>query len=384
MNRCLHCHQPCGTHAIFCETCRDSLLVRHSSLSPAEKVSTPTPSGESDYVTQAIETSPPAFVKQSCLKRIPPRMRLMLITLVIIAVLSCTADAILLVVNSQRHHQNNLSTSITTSTTRLSAFDTPLVPIRGHGPTSGKGTPTTPLEGTTPGASSTFTAGIGNPRLMLSASQLTFHYVQGNTQPISQSIILQSGDSSAFTWHIQGGSIPSWLTIEPLQGTISARNIGQIGVSVQVSQVPPGTYATVLSISGTTATGKPLQNSPQTLTVTLIVQPACIFQATPATLTFTSSLLQPNPPGQTLTTYTSGSCTASVNWTASTDAAWVQLSSSSGIDTGSGSSISVTIHAGGMLVGTYTAHITLVATDSNGAAVPVKPQSIIVTLNVTA
>ncbi|HLL80675.1 MAG TPA: hypothetical protein VKT25_14300 [Ktedonobacteraceae bacterium] len=318
------------------------------------------------------------------MKRIPPRMRLMLITLAIIAVLSCTADAILLVVNSQRHRQNNLSATITASTAQPSAFDTPLVPIRGHGPISGKGTPTTSLAGTTPKAGSTSTAGIGNPRLMLSSSQLTFHYVQGNTQPISQSVILQSGDSSAFTWHIQGGSIPSWLTIEPLQGAISARNIGQIGVSVQVSQVPPGTYATALSISGTTGTGEPLQNSPQTLTVTLTVQPPCIFQAAPTTLTFTSSLLQPNPPGQTLTMNTSGNCAASVNWTASTDAAWVQLSSSSGIDTGSGSSISVTIHARGMLVGTYTAHIALVATDSNGAAVPVKPQSITVTLNVTA
>ena len=384
MNRCLHCHQPCGTHAIFCETCRDSLLVRHSSLSLADKVSSPTPSGESDYVTQAIDPSPPAFVKQSGLKRIPRRMRLMLITLAIIAILSFAVDAILLVINDQRHHQNDLSTTITTSTTQPSAFSTPLVPIHGHSSTSGKGTPTSPPAGTTPGASSTSTAGTGNSRLMLSSSQLTFHYIQGSAQPISQSVLLQSSDASAFAWHIQGSSIPSWLTIEPLQGVASAKKSVQIMASVQASQLPPGTYASALSISGTTETGKPLQNSPQTLTATLIVQPPCAFQAAPATFSFTASLIQPNPPGQTLVMNMSGSCAAPVNWTASVDAAWVQLSRTSGTDAGSGSSISVIAHAGGKLVGTYTAHITLTATDSNGAAVPVSPQSITVTLNVTA
>lgn len=381
MNRCLHCHKPCSAHAIFCETCRDSLLVRHASLSLTEQASSPTPSiesEESDYATQAIEPSLPAFVKLSGLKRLPLHMRLMLITFAIIAILSFTVDAILLVINSQRHHQNIVPATFNASTTTPSAYATPLAPIRGHGSTTEQGAPMTPSAGTTPAA------GTNNPMLQLSAAQLTFHYIQGNAQPAGQSVLLQSSDANAFSWRIQGSSVPTWLSVEPLQGAVSAKSSGIIVMSVQVSQLPPGTYTGALSISGTNAAGRPLQNSPQTLTVTVLVQLPCTLQAAPATLTFTSSLLQPNPPGQTITVKASGSCATPVSWTTSVDASWVQLSSSAGVDTGSGSSISVTIHSRGMLVGTYTAHITPIATDSNGAAIPVNPQSITVTLNVTA
>lgn len=129
---------------------------------------------------------------------------------------------------------------------------------------------------------------------------------------------------------------------------------------------PGATTPTPTSIPGTTPT-----TSPNT----------CVLQAAPTHLSFTATLLQPDPPGQSITLKTTGTCGKPITWTATADASWTQLSSTTGSDNGSGSVLTVYAHSN-HVVGIYDAHITLTAVDGNGIRVQSSPQTVSVTLTV--
>ncbi|HLZ80140.1 MAG TPA: hypothetical protein VKP04_00790, partial [Ktedonobacteraceae bacterium] len=119
----------------------------------------------------------------------------------------------------------------------------------------------------------------------------------------------------------------------------------------------------------------------QILTVTLFVSAPCSLQVTPSNLAFTVSLLQPDSADQNMTLKEAGNCVRPVSWSAQADRGWLILSNSNGTDNGS-----MTVHANaqGMVPGTYSAQITLSASDSNQISVQVNPQTIQVTLKVNA
>jgi hypothetical protein len=106
-----------------------------------------------------------------------------------------------------------------------------------------------------------------------------------------------------------------------------------------------------------------------------------VLQIAPAHLSFTATLFQPDPPGQSVTLKTTGTCGKPVTWSAGADASWIQLSSSTGSDNGSGSTVTVSVHSN-QIIGVYNAHITFSAVDSNGITLQNSPQTISVTLTV--
>jgi len=109
------------------------------------------------------------------------------------------------------------------------------------------------------------------------------------------------------------------------------------------------------------------------------------LQVTPARLAFAATLLQQNPPAQTLALSITGNCLQPVSWTASVDAGsqgWLHLGATSGIASKNGSTLLVQVNTNGKLLGTYTGQITLVAVDHSGAATQGSPQAIPVTLTV--
>jgi hypothetical protein len=63
---------------------------------------------------------------------------------------------------------------------------------------------------------------------------------------------------------------------------------------------------------------------------------------------------------------------------------WLGINPTSGSDTGSGSTVAVSVTPTNMAPGTYTGQITVSATDSNGVVVQGTPQTIPVTLTITA
>jgi len=110
------------------------------------------------------------------------------------------------------------------------------------------------------------------------------------------------------------------------------------------------------------------------------------LQVTPSNLSFTATLLQPNPPGQTVTLNEVGHCSYPVTWTASvvdpSSHTWLSISKTSGSDNGSGSTITVNVNATGILLGVYTGQIMLSATDNGGNKLQNSPQDVSVTLTV--
>ena len=360
MNKCLYCSKPCDTSTIFCGECRASLLKRQY----------PSP--------------PPAPTQDARPRRIfiPTRARKVLIIVAIIVTILLLVDGVLFTTYALRQHSSPPSSTKTlaatgaafsrhTSATAAPGMtNTPISSPASGSPTPGTGTGT-----------STNTPGTGKSWLQLSSPDLGFQYTQGQANPVNQSVTIRNGDGNEFSWQVNTGSFPTWLGVTPMQGNVFASGSGEMTVSVQATQLMPGMYTSQLSIKANSSTGAPLENSPQTLTISLIVLPPCVLQTTPAHLAFTTTLLQ-NPPGQTITLKAMGGCGLPVTWKATVDASWVQLSSTSGSVNGPNNSIVVTTHMNSM-PGTYMAHITLSAVDSQGMTVQSNPQAITVTLTVT-
>ncbi len=217
----------------------------------------------------------------------------------------------------------------------------------------------------------------------------------------------------------------SWLKMTPASGQLQPGVVVKGNLLFNMSALAPGTYntsvdlltemrsqtlmvqVTLLSpsatipvttpVSGTPpnstpAPGTPVPTTPSPVpsstvapgTPTPVPQP-CTLQVTPTHLTFIATLLQSNPPAQTLALSVSGNCPQPVSWAASVDAAnqgWLHIAVTSGVVSKSGAALVVQVNTNGKLLGTYTGQITLTATDHSGLAMQGSPQAISVTLTV--
>lgn len=403
MHLCLSCNQPCSISSIFCDACRLSLLERkgeeqeeqaeegeiHGVEGMVDLVSVPqlaaaeSASGQQteggrllsswtvsgvhsvetlepekvDTVTAAASqsTSILATAAPPARRPMPRRVRRALLVFCVVGAMALTVDGVLLALSIMRHHSATQGVAQTGST--IISHQT------GNTPTS------------TLNSSDTFS---------LSSTRLFFHATQGQGDPAPQTLRLGTGGQQGFSWALAPASLfPSWLHLSAMRGETAARASAQVTVTIQAAQLTPGTYTASLLVKAFNAQGKALLNTPQTFAITLTVQVPCSLNVTPKKLTFAAVLLSPPTP-QSLTVTESGDCTRPVNWQASADAPWVTFSSSSGSDTGAGSTIIVQASSSGKLIGTYTAHITLVATDARGEPLADSPVTITVALTVLA
>lgn len=219
------------------------------------------------------------------------------------------------------------------------------------------------------------------------AKSLLFTGLTNSADPAAQTVTFTAAGSCAWPLHWQTSVAPgaSWLTLLPTSGTLafSSRG-GSITTNVSMNGLKPGTYTTSLTVSAVDATGTPVHNSSQTFTVTLTVQQACTLQLLPTELAFSAAQGAPST-SQTFTLSTTGLCVGGVAWTADTDAdsaPWLSLSTHGGFDSGSGSSLVVTVTPGNLAPRTYTGHITISAYN-NGTALQESPQTLDVTLTLT-
>ena len=108
--------------------------------------------------------------------------------------------------------------------------------------------------------------------------------------------------------------------------------------------------------------GKGSNDQPQTLNVS------------PTALVFSATAGSGNPPSQAFSVSKSGG--GQLSWTASENAAWLALSSSSG---GNNQTISVSVNTSGLSAGTYSTPVTVSASGASNS-----PQTILVSLTVNA
>ncbi len=431
MHKCLSCNRPCSISSIFCDACRDALLERGAEVAEEEQelvragsreggtgellpsaqpgaaqASSPEEQGQeffsaeteaerswpqaSEENSRSFETSGIQTVEMAeevvddmsetdqrsgkvqatnvlavplpVQRTIPKRVRRALLIFCIVGALALLTDGALLALSIIRHH----------SAPAASRYDQEGFMRRFS--------PTTSAVPATPTAGSHQISQAGS--LLLSSSRLAFTATEGQTELEPQTVTLSGGQQSTFSWLIvPANALPAWLHLSATEGNATAGVTPAVMVSVEPAQLSPGSYTATLLVKAFDSHGKVLAGSPATLVVALSVRAPCTLNVAPAKLSFASVLVS-GPSPQTLTLSEGSSCTFPVSWQISSDASWIIFSRSSGTDTGSGGSIVVQASSAGKLIGSYTAHITLTATDGSGVPVVVSPTVITATLTV--
>jgi hypothetical protein len=218
---------------------------------------------------------------------------------------------------------------------------------------------------------------------------LNFSNTQGQPSPSGQVVTITNNGKSPLKWN--ASPIPfafSWLGASPSGGTIAPGQSGQVTVTVDTTKLTPGSYVGQVTLNGMDANGNLAPGSPQTITVTLVVQPPCTMSP-PSSSTLSFSAMQGasiNPPAQTVVFTGTGNCAWPVNWTTSLlhRTPWLTLTPASGTVKGSGQSGSLLVTAtiAGLAAKTYSTQVMITASDSTGAPMTGSGQTVAVTLTV--
>ncbi len=191
---------------------------------------------------------------------------------------------------------------------------------------------------------------------------LSFRGVVGQTGPAIQKIsITNHGDAGALNWTAtaKGGA---WLTVYPSTGILMAHQSSSFNIMASVlPTLVPGTYSGTITIGGTDGYGQPASGSPQMISVSLLVQPACTFTMSSGTLKFTGVSGQAASVNQQVALLLNPSCTNKLLWTATTSGGnW--LSASIGSTTTPVVNVSTTLTH--LPAGNYSGNVTVTAHDS--------------------
>jgi hypothetical protein len=221
-----------------------------------------------------------------------------------------------------------------------------------------------------------------------SSSALSFNAIQdASANPATQTLLFTAwgGCEWPLSWKASAAPTANWLTLTPPNNSIGGNGqSSSIGVTANISNLPAGVYKTTVTIAASDASGGPVQGSLQhfTVTLTVLLPPCQLSTPSPTTLAYSLAQGQATSTPSTVVLSESGTCARPVTWQASTSSSWLALTTTSEVDSGTGSSFVVTVSAVNEVPGTYRGIIAITASDSTGLAVE-SPQSVMVTLTVT-
>jgi hypothetical protein len=206
------------------------------------------------------------------------------------------------------------------------------------------------------------------PLLQLGSSSLNFKMASGAVTPASQSVLLSEASNAVHpslittsaastTWSAQADQ--NWISLPVTSGSLPF----QLPVNVNPSGMSSGTYTGHIKI-----TAGELSGSPASIPVTFTVNPAsaAILQANPSALSFTMTIGEATPNGQSIALSDSSGSPAS--WTAQADQSWIVLSSSAG---SLPSQVSISMNPQGLSTGTYSGHVQITAAGLSGSPVSI-------------
>ena len=221
-----------------------------------------------------------------------------------------------------------------------------------------------------------------------SSSALLFNAIAGGANPLQQTVTLTSSGSCVWPvrWRTSVSPAAPWLALARPTGALTTlTQQGSITVGVNTSGLAAGTYVTQVQIKAVDSTGVAVNSSPQTFSVTLTVLQPCTLQHVSGPIILNATAGQSTAVSQTFNLSETGSCSGGVAWTATGDSgssSWLNLASTSGTDSGSGSTITVNASASQLAPGSYTGQIT-VSANNNGQVLQGSPQTIQVTFQVS-
>lgn len=228
------------------------------------------------------------------------------------------------------------------------------------------------------------------PIMSASPLNLNFSNIQGQPNPSGQVVTITNNGNGALKWNTTVNQLASsWLGAAPTGGTIGPKQSGQVTIGVDTSTLSPGTYVGQVILDGKDIGGHEASGSPQTVTINLVVQPPCVLtQPSSRALTFSYTQGGTAPSSQNVTFTGTGSCSWPLSWATTlappSSSSWLALAPSSGSIKGSGetATIQVSVNTGNLSPGTYTAQVSIGATDSSGTQAQGSPQAFSVTLTV--
>jgi BACON domain-containing protein len=225
---------------------------------------------------------------------------------------------------------------------------------------------------------------ISAPLLDASPLRLNFSAIQAQANPRGQVFTMINNSSSLLKWQ-STMLTPSntWLTVTPTNGSVPPNSTGQVTVNVSTAHLAPGTYIGRIVLNGRTTRNIPTADSPQILTVSLLVQSPCNLAPLSArSLLFNSSHLTP----QTITLMAAGSCTWPLHWSTNVSpiAPWLTLTPAYGA-LGAPSQeriITARVDPSGLALGLYSTLVKISVIDATGKPVPGTLQTFAVILTV--
>ncbi|MFC2166793.1 GDSL-type esterase/lipase family protein [Acidobacteriota bacterium] len=203
-------------------------------------------------------------------------------------------------------------------------------------------------------------------RIELDKTSLSFDALQGESNPPDQTFQIRNTGSGRLDYQISVDQ--QWLSVSPASGNSSGR-WDEIQVSVDISNLTPGTYQGSITVSGENTL-----NSPQVITVQLTILSLSIG-LDKTTLSFGGILGESNPSVQTFQIRNSGS--GGLDYQISVDQQWLSVSPSSGDSNGEWDEIQVSVDISNLAPGTYHGNITISAENASNT-----PQVITVQLTI--
>ncbi len=194
--------------------------------------------------------------------------------------------------------------------------------------------------------------------LQASPAALNFTAVDGGSNPSDQIVTVSNPGVRPLNWGASGATSDgnNWLSVSPSSGTVTKGNSQPVTVSIDSSVLLPGVYYG--SITFSSQGSEAVQNSPQTISINVTIEPQCSIQVTPGALTFTAVYLQPAPAATAISIGMNQSCSAPLAWnvgvSASNGGSWLSISATSG-STPASPTVGITVN--GLLPGTYTGQL---------------------------
>lgn len=166
--------------------------------------------------------------------------------------------------------------------------------------------------------------------LQLAPAVLSFTAVDAAASPAAQVITVSNPGVRPLEW--QASSDSSWLSVSPQSNILTTGNSQRVSITVNTSTLLPGTYSGRVTFTGQQS--EAVQNSPQSIFVSLTVVPQCTLQALPGGLTFSSVFLQDAPAPKVISLSGSPGCSTPLSWKATTTTNngvhWLTISTTNG------------------------------------------------------
>ncbi len=241
----------------------------------------------------------------------------------------------------------------------------------GLGPATYQGTITVTPNGS-PAETIPVTLVVSNTALLVaSPGSVSFNSALGATTNSFQNLSITSTDSTVISFNVSTttNANSNWLLVSASTGTTPS----VLTISANPSGLAPGTYTGTVTLTATNPGN--VANSPQNISVTLVVAPTATLSVSQTNLSFTQSSSGPTPNPQTVSvTGVGGTITFATSVTTSAGGNWLTVTPSNATTP---TALTVTANGANLVPGVYSGQVTLT---SPGSAAP---QSISVTLTVS-